>query len=68
MVHIYPDYCKSCKLCKRACPKNVFELSGKVNKKGYEYIEAARQGDCILCMMCEKICPDFAIHVEKAAK
>lgn len=63
-VYIDKDLCKSCNLCVRACPKNVFEMSGKVNKKGYEYMAAAREGDCVKCRKCMKICPDLAILVE----
>ncbi len=64
-IYIDKDLCKSCKLCIRICPKNVYELSGNVNKKGYEYMAAARPEDCIQCKLCEKFCPDFAIFVEK---
>ena len=29
------ELCKSCKLCAHLCPKGVFEMTGFVNKKGY---------------------------------
>jgi 2-oxoglutarate ferredoxin oxidoreductase subunit delta len=65
VVYIDIDLCKNCSLCMNMCPKDVFEPSQhKVNKKGYNYMEAPRQKNCIKCMICEKICPDFAIHVE----
>lgn len=63
-INIDVDLCKSCSLCKRICPKDVFEKSGKVNKKGYEYMSAARPENCIKCKTCENICPDFAISVD----
>jgi 2-oxoglutarate ferredoxin oxidoreductase subunit delta len=64
-VHIDENLCKSCKLCVKFCPKGVFSLSGKVNKKGYEYMAAERQNDCVQCGLCQKTCPDLAIFVEK---
>lgn len=63
-VYIDKELCKSCGLCLRSCPKNVFDKSGQVNKKGYEYMAAAHQDDCIKCKLCQKVCPDFAIYVE----
>ncbi len=64
-VYIDIDLCKNCGLCKNVCPKNVFEpTQHKVNKKGYNYMEAVRESDCIGCKLCENTCPDFAIHVE----
>lgn len=64
MVYIDKELCKSCSMCVSLCPKNVFEITNQVNKKGYNYAAAARQDDCIKCKVCEKMCPDFAIYVE----
>lgn len=64
-IYVDENLCKSCNLCAVGCPKNVLELGVKVNKKGYNYIEPVREKDCILCGLCERTCPDFAIHVEK---
>ena len=64
-VNIDIELCKNCGLCKNVCKKNVYEHSqNKVNKKGYNYIEAVRESDCVKCKLCEKICPDFVIHIE----
>ena len=46
-VYIDKELCKSCKLCKNNCPKDVFEITHKVNKKGYNYMEAVRPEACI---------------------
>lgn len=64
-VHIDKELCKSCGICVSLCPKNVFEITNHVNKKGYNYVAAVRQEDCIACKRCEMMCPDFVIFVEK---
>ena len=64
-VYIDQELCKSCKICINTCPKNVYALTHKVNKKGYNYVEAVREADCIACHKCEISCPDFVIHIEK---
>ena len=62
-VYIDKELCKSCKLCNNNCPKDVFEITHKVNKKGYNYMEAVRPEACIKCRKCEITCPDFAIAI-----
>ena len=65
MVYIDTNLCKSCQICISVCPKNVFALSGQVNKKGYNYVQEVNQEDCIACKSCERSCPDLAIYVER---
>ena len=54
-----PDLCKGCGLCYAYCPKNVIEpdILGRA--------QIARPEDCIGCMKCVWICPDFAIWIEE---
>lgn len=52
--------CKGCGYCAAYCPKKVFDITKEVKS------EAIRMQDCIACLLCEKICPDFAIVVEVA--
>lgn len=59
------DRCKGCGLCVEVCPKNVLELSGKVNAKGYFPAYQARPDDCIQCTICCIMCPDVAITITK---
>ncbi|MBN2364013.1 4Fe-4S binding protein [candidate division WOR-3 bacterium] len=49
--------CKGCENCVTQCPKKVLELN--LLQKAF----GARQNDCIGCLRCEYVCPDFAITV-----
>ena len=57
--------CKGCGLCVVTCPKNVLEISNKVNAKGYYPVFQIRKDNCIACRMCCVMCPDVAIIIEK---
>jgi 2-oxoglutarate ferredoxin oxidoreductase subunit delta len=61
------DRCKGCGLCVTVCPKNVLEISDKVNTKGYFPVFRARPEDCIYCAMCCTMCPDVAITISEVA-
>ena len=61
------DRCKGCGLCVIVCPKNVLEISDKVNTKGYFPAFRARPEDCIYCAMCCTMCPDVAITISEVA-
>ena len=64
-VYIDKELCKSCRICMSICPKDVFEITNHVNKKGYNYVAALHEENCITCRQCENSCPDFVIHIEK---
>ncbi len=55
--------CKGCGLCVKFCPKNVLEISDKVNAKGHFPVFQARPEDCIKCSICCIMCPDVAITI-----
>ncbi len=57
--------CKGCGLCVSVCPKNVLEISKKVNSKGYFPAHQARPDDCIKCAICCTMCPDVAITISE---
>lgn len=70
MAHCYlieTDLCKGCGLCVVVCPKNVLEISGQVNAKGYFAAYQARPEDCIKCALCCSMCPDVAITITECA-
>jgi 2-oxoglutarate ferredoxin oxidoreductase subunit delta len=55
--------CKGCDLCIANCPRDVLAVSKERGAAGFLVPEAAKPEACTACMMCELICPDFAIVV-----
>ncbi len=64
-VHLIPDRCKGCGYCVEFCPKEVLEVSDEFNIKGYHIPRVKPETTCVACMLCERICPDFAIYIDK---
>lgn len=56
--------CKGCNICLMACPKKIFVKSRARNHYGTAMPGLSGQENCILCRMCERLCPDGAINVE----
>ncbi len=65
-INIVKEFCKGCGFCIASCPKNVYELSAEMNKKGYRLPQPVREEDCTECGLCDLYCPDFAIILEKS--
>lgn len=61
-VHVIKDRCKGCGFCVEFCPKEVLEMSESYNIKGYHYPYDKNKEECVVCGLCEIICPDFAIY------
>lgn len=58
IIDINLNWCKGCGLCVEFCPRKVLALDiGKV------YVQ--REDECIVCNMCQRICPDYAINVRR---
>ena len=64
-LHINQKYCKGCHICISFCPKSALKSSEKMNEKGYFVPIEADMEQCTTCFLCEKMCPDFAIAIEK---
>ena len=62
------ERCKGCGFCVDICPKNVLEITDKVNAKGHFPAFQARPEDCITCAICCNICPDVAITITETAQ
>jgi 2-oxoglutarate ferredoxin oxidoreductase subunit delta len=58
-IYIHAPWCKSCGICYSICPKSVLDA----DKAGRPVV--ARPEDCIVCHLCEMMCPDMAITVHK---
>ncbi|RBQ23881.1 hypothetical protein ALNOE001_06390 [Candidatus Methanobinarius endosymbioticus] len=65
MIKIKSDLCKGCDICIESCSKNVYTKSSKENKKGVYLPCPDNQENCNNCHLCELMCPDQAITVEK---
>lgn len=59
-------YCKGCGICYTACPKGIFVKSRKRNNIGVPMPDVREPENCVVCRMCERMCPDGAINVEKS--
>ncbi len=66
--HIFPQYCKGCGLCKEKCPNQVLIWSDKLGLYGTPTVKPKDEDSCIACNICEMICPDCAIVIEKKKK
>ncbi|MGI6766579.1 MAG: 4Fe-4S dicluster domain-containing protein [Lentihominibacter sp.] len=59
--------CKGCNICLTACPKKIFVKSKNRNNYGTSMPGIEGAENCILCRMCERLCPDGAIDVSEDA-
>lgn len=56
-ITINNKYCKGCENCIEFCPKGVLILNSFLKA------EVQKEEDCIGCLKCEYVCPDYAIFV-----
>lgn len=64
---VFSELCKGCGLCIEKCPTKVMYWSEKLGFMGTPSVKIREEG-CIMCGMCETVCPDTAIRVEKKGK
>jgi len=62
--HVYPGLCKGCGLCIEKCPVKVIEWAKELAFTGAPTVRPKIDG-CIVCGICQTVCPDAAIHIEK---
>jgi 2-oxoglutarate ferredoxin oxidoreductase subunit delta len=58
VVKVNEAWCKKCGVCIAFCPKKVLE-SDELGQ-----VVVAKQEECIACLICERLCPDYAINIE----
>ena len=64
---IFPELCKGCGLCIEKCPVKVMYWSEILGFMGTPAVKIREEG-CIMCGICETVCPEPAIRVEKKGK
>lgn len=64
-VDVDAALCKDCGYCKEVCNPGVFTRSDDFNPSGYRPYVVAKVENCIGCLRCIDICPDFAIAVRR---
>jgi len=64
---VFPDLCKGCGLCIEKCPTQVIYWSEQLGFMGTPAVKTRIEG-CIVCGLCETVCPEPAIRVERKAK
>ena len=67
-IFISEKYCKGCLICVESCPKKVLKASSSITANGYTLPRAAKPEKCNACGLCEIVCPDFAIAVDRKDK
>ncbi|MCP4681338.1 MAG: 4Fe-4S dicluster domain-containing protein [Desulfobacterales bacterium] len=71
-ITIDNERCKACYLCISVCPKELIEVSDKLNQKGYyPAVSINNSGkdkdrNCTGCTQCALVCPEVAIEVYRA--
>jgi 2-oxoglutarate ferredoxin oxidoreductase subunit delta len=62
-VIISENMCKACGFCLNVCPVDVFAWRKTPNRLGWVPMFVEKEANCIGCMLCYQICPDFCIDV-----
>lgn len=59
-LHIRTQWCKGCRLCVEACPKEILALDA------LDRVYVTDIAKCIFCGLCAERCPDFCISLERS--
>lgn len=61
-IVINEEWCKGCGICVAFCPKDVLAMDGNGKAK------VADAAACIVCELCERLCPDLALEVMRSGE
>ncbi|MHB1419707.1 MAG: 4Fe-4S dicluster domain-containing protein [Bacillota bacterium] len=65
VFHLFPALCKGCGLCIEKCPVDTIGWSKELGVYGTPAVEPGHGKPCIACNICQMVCPDCAILIEK---
>lgn len=65
LVWVNQDLCKGCHICVGFCPRGALKPAERINQRGFLPPLAGKGERCTGCLLCEIMCPDFAIAIEK---
>ena len=65
MIKLRVERCKGCEMCVVACPKQLLEVSERINRSGYPVARIKDMEKCTGCALCAEMCPDVVITVFK---
>ncbi len=65
---VFPGLCKGCGLCIEKCPTKIIEWSKALGIYGTPAVRLNEADKCIACKMCQIVCPDCAISVDKVGQ
>lgn len=63
---LFPGFCKGCGLCIEKCPVKCIAWNDVLGVYGTPSVEASDK--CIACGICQNVCPDCAIRIDKKKK
>lgn len=64
---VFPGLCKGCGLCMEKCPVQCITWSDELGVYGTPSV-LADINKCVVCGICQSVCPDCAIRIEKNKK
>jgi 2-oxoglutarate ferredoxin oxidoreductase subunit delta len=67
-IELKKEWCKGCHLCIEICAKDVFDREAKISQRGFREIIVKQPDKCSGCMLCEWLCPDLVITIDKEHK